>query len=111
MRVRMHAIAARAARHTPAPTVTGDGRIQFRGRWVGLSDTEEAIAGALVGRFGEVVETSALAASVTPVLTPNAVRIQIMRLRTRLSVLGLELRTVRSRGYVLEPASPDDHTR
>jgi hypothetical protein len=108
MRVRMQAIAVRASRHAPAPAVSGDGRIRFRGRWVALSDTEEAVAALLAGRFGEVVDTATLATSVTPQLTANAVRIQIMRLRARLAAIGLELRTVRSRGYVMEPAGPDD---
>ena len=99
---RLRAVAARSARHATAPTVKGDGRISFRGRWEPLSDTEEAVAGALVARFGEVVDTGTLARTVDPPLTGNAVRIQIMRLRSRVRGLGLEVRTVRSHGYVLE---------
>ena len=99
---RLRAVAARAARHATAPTVKGDGRISFRGRWEPLGDTEEAVAGALVARFGEVVDAATLARAVDPPLTGNAVRIHIMRLRSRVRGLGLEVRTVRSHGYVLE---------
>jgi hypothetical protein len=109
MRVRMQNVAHRATRHIHGPALDGDGRIRFRGRWVGLSDTEEAVARVLATRFGQVVDTDTLANVVVPALSANAVRIQIMRLRARLSVLGLELRTVRSRGYVLEPTPPADH--
>jgi hypothetical protein len=107
MRVRMHNVALRASRHAHAPAVNGDGRIRFRGRWVALSETEEAVARVLATSFGEVVDAETLANVVVPALSPNAVRIQIMRLRGRLAALGLELRTVRSRGYVLEPAGPE----
>jgi hypothetical protein len=99
---RLRAVAARSARHTTAPTMKGDGRISFRGRWEPLGETEEAVAAALVARFGEVVDADTLARTVDPPMSGNAVRIQIMRLRTRLRGLGLEVRTVRSHGYVLE---------
>lgn len=102
LRVRMQNLAARSSRHAVAPVAKGDGRITFRGEWVGLGETEEAVARTLADRFGEVVDGDTLAASVDPPLTGNAVRIQIMRLRERLKPLGLGLRTVRNRGYVLE---------
>jgi DNA-binding response OmpR family regulator len=104
MRMRMSAVAARSSRHVSAPIIKGDGRITFRGRWVALGGTEEAVVHTLAAHFGEVVPGRSLASCVDPPLSGNAVRIQIMRLRARLKPLGLELRTVRSHGYVLEAA-------
>jgi DNA-binding response OmpR family regulator len=37
--------------------------------------------------------------------TRNALDVHMLRLRRRLEPLGLEVRTVRSRGYVLQPAT------
>src|SRR5213076_1543790 len=90
---RLRSVAARSARHSSAPTVKGDGRISFRGRWEPLSGHEEAMAGALVDRFGEVVDADTLGRTIDPPLTGNAVRIHIMRLRPRVAALGLEGRT------------------
>lgn len=106
VRVRANALAGRAARHLPRPVVNGDGRISFRGVWVAVSDTEEPVIQVLVEAFGEVVDGRLLAHAVDPPLSPNAVRMQIMRIRKRLGPLGLEVRTVRGRGYVLEVAAP-----
>jgi biotin operon repressor len=100
VRVRTLALAARAARHNPSPEVKGDGRLAFRDRWVAVSQTEEAIVGRLAARFGEVVDGGRLARELG--LTDNAVRVQVMRLRKRIRPLGLVVRTVRGRGYVLE---------
>jgi DNA-binding response OmpR family regulator len=102
MRARMHNLAARAGRHLVAPVVKGDGRIVFRGSWTALGPTEQAMARALASRFGDVVTTDTLAHAVDPHLTATGVRVQIMRLRNRVAPLGLELRTVRNHGYVLQ---------
>jgi DNA-binding response OmpR family regulator len=100
VRVRTLALAARAARHSPHPQVKGDGRLAFRGRWVAVSQTEEGIARLLAEHFGDVVDGEALAGGLG--LSDNAVRVQMMRLRKRIRPLGLVVRTVRGRGYVLE---------
>jgi biotin operon repressor len=100
VRVRTIALAARAARHNPSPEVKGDGRLAFRDRWVAVSQTEESIVGQLAAHFGEVVDGARLASELG--LSDNAVRVQVMRLRKRIRPLGLVVRTVRGRGYVLE---------
>jgi biotin operon repressor len=100
VRVRTVALAARAARHNPRPEAKGDGRLAFRDRWVAVSRTEESIVQMLAQHFDEVVDTVALAEGLG--LTDNAVRVQMMRLRRRIRPLGLVVRTVRGRGYVLE---------
>jgi two-component system OmpR family response regulator len=92
VRVRTMALAARAAWGAP--------RLAFRDRWVAVSQTEESIVGQLAGHFGEVVDGARLASELG--LSDNAVRVQVMRLRKRIRPLGLVVRTVRGRGYVLE---------
>jgi DNA-binding response OmpR family regulator len=102
IRVRMQTLARRSSRHAQAPVIKGDGRVVFRNRWVAVSATEEAVAAVLAARFGEVVDAETLAASVAPKMNYNSVRVQVLRLRTHFKPLGLEVRSVRGRGYVLE---------
>ncbi|HEY2666705.1 MAG TPA: helix-turn-helix domain-containing protein [Actinomycetota bacterium] len=104
MRVRISTVAARAARHAQPPEVKGDGRLTFRGHWVGLTGIEEAVAQVLSEHFGEVVDhpTVEAAASVTRQPSPNALRVSISRLRKRIAPLGLVVRRVHNRGYVMD---------
>lgn len=104
VRVRITTLAARAARHSLPPEVKGDGRLTFRGQWVGLTGVEEALAQVLVEHFGEVVGHEAVeaAASVVRQPSPNALRVTISRLRKRIAPLGLVVRRVHNRGYVLD---------
>lgn len=104
LRSRMQGLAARGLKHSAAPELKGDGRLLFRGRWVSMGETEEAVAGLLVAQYGEVVKARQLAGATQPALSANALRAHIMRLRARLKPLGLSLRTVRGHGYLLEPA-------
>jgi hypothetical protein len=104
MRVRISTVAARAARHAQPPEVKGDGRLTFRGHWVGLTGIEEAVAQVLSEHFGEVVDhpTVETAASVVRRPSPNALRVSISRLRKRIAPLGLVVRRVHNRGYVMD---------
>jgi two-component system, OmpR family, response regulator len=104
MRVRISTVAARAARHAQPPEVKGDGRLAFRGHWVGLTGIEEAVARVLSEHFGEVVDhpTVEAAASVVRQPSPNALRVSISRLRKRIGPLGLVVRRVHNRGYVMD---------
>ena len=95
----------------PAPVLDDDGLLRFRQRWVSLSPVERGLAGALVERFGAVVGRDVLARRAWPDGAPtrNALDVHMLRLRRRIAPLGLEVRTVRSRGYLLqalEPAAP-----
>jgi DNA-binding winged helix-turn-helix (wHTH) protein len=107
--LRARAIATRAARHGAHPTLDGDGLLRFHDSWVSLSPVEQALASALVERFGTVVGRDALAGRAWPagVPTRNALDVHVLRLRRRIAPLGLEIRTVRSRGYLLQPASEE----
>ena len=104
LRVRVSTLATRAGGMTAAPAVDEDGLLRYRGRWVTLSPVERALAAALVDRYGAVVGRDTLVrrawAGGTP--TRNALDVHMLRLRRRIATLGLEVRTVRARGYVLQ---------
>ena len=102
---RTAALRHRVERHGTLPTLDGDGILRFRDRWVGLSPVERSLAGALTERLGAVVGREPLAQRAWPdgLPTRNALDVHMLRLRRRLEPLGLEVRTVRSRGYVLQP--------
>jgi DNA-binding response OmpR family regulator len=59
---------------------------------------------ALLDRQGAVVSREALARSGWPDGAPgrNALDVHVLRLRRRIDGIGLAIRTVRSRGYLLE---------
>ncbi|HSL58681.1 MAG TPA: winged helix-turn-helix domain-containing protein [Acidimicrobiales bacterium] len=88
------------------PSLDGDGVLRFSGSWVALPPVEARLTAALLERFGAVVSRDALARSGWPDGAPgrNALDVHVLRLRRRLEPLGLVIRTVRSRGYVLEPS-------
>lgn len=103
---RVAALAARAARHGARPVVDDDGRIRHRDVWVALSPVEQALADALVSHFDRVVSRDELGERAWPAGLPtrNALDVHVLRLRRRIAPLGLEIRTVRGRGYVLGSA-------
>jgi len=82
----------------------GDGLLHHRDAWVSLSPVEQALASAMVDRYGAVVTRDALADRAWPegVPTRNALDVHVLRLRRRIAPLGLEIRTVRSRGYLMQ---------
>ena len=91
-----------------APYVDDDGLLHFRGAWVALSPVEQALAAALTERFGAVVGRDTLARRAWPAGTPtrNALDVHVLRFRRRVAPIGLELRTVRARGYLLQAGPP-----
>ena len=103
---RRRALQARAHAHGARPELDGDGLVRHRGAWTSLSPVERALTSALLDRFGAVVPRDALAGAAWPAGAPtrNALDVHVLRLRRRLAPLGLEIRTVRSRGYLLQDA-------
>jgi DNA-binding response OmpR family regulator len=89
---------------TFAPVLDDDGVIRVRGSWVALPPVEARLTMALLDRFGLVVSRETLANSGWPDGAPgrNALDVHVLRMRRRLAPLGLVIRTVRSRGYLLE---------
>ena len=103
---RLHALEVRAwgRPHPAPPQIDDDGVLRVGRRWVALGPIEARLAVALVERLGEVVARRDLEAAGWPGDPParNTVDAQLVRLRRHLAPLGLSLRTVRSRGCLLE---------
>ena len=106
--VRSAALAARARRHggTDRPSIDGDGVVRHGERWVPLPPVESRLTAVLLDRWGALVSREALALAGWPAGAPgrNALDVHVLRLRRRLAPLGLVIRTVRSRGYLIEAA-------
>jgi DNA-binding response OmpR family regulator len=98
----------RAADGSGAPTLDEDGVVRHAGAWVSLPPVEARLTRLLLDRFGAVVSREALAKAGWPDGAPgrNALDVHVLRLRRRLSEVGLAIRTVRSRGYLLEASGP-----
>jgi DNA-binding response OmpR family regulator len=77
---------------------------------VSLPPLEARLTASLLQRFGAVVGRETLIKSVWPGGSPgrNALDVHVLRLRRRIAPLELAVRTVRSRGYLLE-AAPRGH--
>jgi DNA-binding winged helix-turn-helix (wHTH) protein len=92
------------------PEIDVHGVLRFGSGWVSLPPVEARLADALVVRFGAVVGRDTLRRSVWPGSSPgrNVLDVHVLRLRRRLAPLGLAIRTVRSRGYMLEQADQSD---
>jgi hypothetical protein len=94
--------------HDPsAPQLDGDGVLHHREAWVALPPVEARLMAALLERSGAVVSRDALARAGWPEGAPgrNALDVHVLRLRRRVDPLALVIRTVRSRGYLLESGS------
>lgn len=110
VRARVAALLARSRRHLRVvPELDAHGVLRFGSGWVSLPPVEARLADALVARFGAVVGRDTLRRSVWPGSSPgrNVLDVHVLRLRRRLSPLGLAIRTVRSRGYMLERAEAE----
>jgi len=107
LQARVDALRRRAAMQVaPSPALDDDGVLRLDGRWVSLPPVEARLTGALLERYGAVVSRETLARAGWPAGSPgrNALDVHMLRLRRRLSPLALAIRTVRSRGYLLERA-------
>jgi DNA-binding response OmpR family regulator len=98
------ALSIRGDQHAVRPLLDGDGLLHHRDSWVSLSPVEQSLASAMLDRFGAVVTRDMLADRAWPtgVPTRNALDVHVLRLRRRIAPLGLEIRTVRSRGYLMQ---------
>lgn len=108
VRLRVDGLSARSSQHvTETPDLDPDGVLRFSSAWVSLPPVEARLARALVDRYGAVVGREALGTAGWPDGAPgrNALDVHVLRLRRRLATVGLSIKTVRSRGYLLEPAA------
>jgi hypothetical protein len=101
---RRHALVQRSGQHAVLPLLDDDGLLHHRDAWVSLSPVEQSLAGVLLDRFGAVVTREMLSDRAWPtgVPTRNALDVHVLRLRRRIAPVGLEIRTVRSRGYLMQ---------
>ena len=117
VRARVDALAVRSQAHltrgageaeAPSVPVLDDfGVLRMHGSWVALPPLEARLAEALLERMGTVTSRDLLVRAGWPTAPPgrNALDVHVLRLRRRLAPLGLAIRTVRSRGYLMEPAA------
>jgi DNA-binding response OmpR family regulator len=109
VRARIAGLELRVSAHVAdLPVIDPDGLLRFANTWVSLPPVEARLTRALVDRFGAVVGREAMARAGWPESAPgrNALDVHVLRLRRRLAVVGLSIKTVRSRGYLLEAAEP-----
>lgn len=113
VRRRMVALTDRARDHrAEVPTLDTDGVLRFGDRWVALPPIELVLMRVLLDRFGAVTRRELLSDAAWPrgMPTRNVLDVHVLRLRRRVLDLGLTIKTVRSRGYLLE-AGPSDAAR
>ncbi|MCA1692875.1 MAG: helix-turn-helix domain-containing protein, partial [Actinobacteria bacterium] len=102
---RVNALSVRRAVHEcDAPGLDTDGVLRYRGKWVSLPPLETRMMMTLLERFGAVVSRESLTKAGWPggIAGRNALDVHVLRLRRRVEPIGLAIRTVRSRGYLLE---------
>ena len=102
---RSRSILQRASSHVYArPLLDPDGVLRSGDDWVSLPPVEARLMAALLDRFGAVVSRDQLARAGWPAGAPgrNALDVHMLRVRRRIAPLSLVIKTVRSRGYLLE---------
>lgn len=115
VKARVDALAVRSQAHTTSgyngqsstgPVLDDFGVLRVNGSWVALPPLEARLAEALLERLGAVTSRELLIRAGWPTGAPgrNALDVHVLRLRRRLTAVGLVIRTVRSRGYLMEPA-------
>ncbi len=91
---------------TPGPTLSldNDGILSNGRNWVALPPIEAALVGALLDSSGSVVSRATLQNAAWPDrdTPPNTLDVHMTRLRRRLVPVDVVVRTVRSRGYILD---------
>jgi DNA-binding response OmpR family regulator len=89
------------------PVIDDDGVLRYGTAWVALPPIEASLAKVLTDRFGGVVGRDLLMRTAWAVGTRparrNVLDVHMLRLRRRLDGIELAVRTIRGRGYLLEP--------
>lgn len=104
LKARMDALMQRYHRNR-SPHLDENGVLWFDSQSVTLSPKQAELLMLLVSRFGQVVPREALRFELghdEGPMTRNALDLHMMRLRHRIGALGLTVRTVWGRGYVLD---------
>jgi DNA-binding response OmpR family regulator len=111
---RPHEIQARTsalgfrARGRELPIVDDDDLLRYQGRWVALGRIEARMARLLVERIGALVRRGELELAAWGRVPPrsNTTDATVHRFRLHAASIGLDLITVRGRGYVLQALAP-----
>jgi DNA-binding response OmpR family regulator len=108
LQARLATLRRRATDAGGPPVLDDDGVLRVDGAWVALPPIESRLVAALLDRIGTVVTRNDVTRAGWPDGDPvrNVLDVHILRLRRRLEPLGLAIRTVRSRGFLLERARP-----
>lgn len=104
---RAETLRRRARANAAVPVLDRDGLLRHRGRWVAIPDSQLGVIRLLVERLGSLVRTEELVAAYAAAggsTNRHAFGVLIVRLRSRVAELGLDLRVVRGRGVVLDLA-------
>jgi DNA-binding winged helix-turn-helix (wHTH) protein len=112
LRARIASLRARAEAHR-LPHVDPHGLLRYGGRSITVSRTETDLMEALIRQYGVLVSRETLLDCLPDRpggTSRNALDLHIMRLRRRIEPLGLAIRTVWGRGYLLAvaDAEPDE---
>ncbi len=114
LRARVETLSRRVASRSPEPDLDENGVVRRGDSWVALPPVEARITRLLLDRAGRVVSRESLTQAGWPDGAPgrNALDVHMLRLRRRLREVDLGIRTVRSRGYLMElpprPLGPND---
>lgn len=90
------------------PVLSHDGTLDYRGATAQLSELQVRVIDPLIDRFGAVVSRDVLGAHAWPGADAigNNLDVTMRRLRRQVEQVGLMVRTVRSRGYLLAAGEP-----
>ncbi|MDH5421522.1 MAG: winged helix-turn-helix domain-containing protein [Acidimicrobiia bacterium] len=105
VRLRIEGLIQRANGSVKAQIIIdGTGTLNHGSKRVPLPPMEARILDVLIEQMGQVVSRSDLAASAWPSGPPdrNVLDVHLVRLRRRIKEADLEIRTIRSRGLILE---------
>jgi len=106
LKARVASLRAKAEAHR-LPHVDPNGVLRYAGRSITISRTETDLLECLVRQFGVLVPRETLRECLPDRpggASRNALDLHIMRVRRRIRSLGLVVRTVWGRGYLLEAA-------
>ncbi|HUR23529.1 MAG TPA: winged helix-turn-helix domain-containing protein [Acidimicrobiales bacterium] len=101
------------SRRAAPPEIDDFGLLRYQGSWIALSTRSETIMRALIAAPGRAVTRHELATATWPDggRSPHALDVHIHQLRPRLAGVGLAIRTLRGRGFVLEALTGEPATR
>lgn len=108
LRARLATLRAKAEAYR-MPQVDPYGILRLAGRSVTVSRTETDLLDCLIRQFGALVPRETLQECLPGRgggVSRNALDLHIMRIRRRIKPLGLVIRTVRGRGYLIESHAP-----